>query len=426
MNNLISSGQDSRKYAGDGPGFFYGYIVIIAACLIMIMGWGTYYAFGVFLKPVLTEFGWTRAMTSGAFSLGMIVQGLIGIVMGGLTDRLGPRVVLTICGFLIGLGYILMSQIAAVWQIYLFLGLIVGSGMSGIIVPLLSVVARWFVARRGLMTGIVVAGIGIGVFIGPPVADWLIASYDWRASYFILGIVAFIVVVLVAQFLKREPGQIGQKPYGANKESGQVINTGTGRLTFREAVSTRQFWLVFTLFICCGICLFTIMVHIVSHATDLGIPAAGAARILAAIGLVSMVGKVVMGIATDRIGSKQVFIIGFILMIISLLWLLSIKDLLVFYLFAIVFGFAYGACFTAMPPLVAWLFGVRSLGLIFGVMNTGLDFGCAVGPILAGYIFDVAGSYRLAFLLCAALGVAGLILTILIKPLSINKSELMT
>jgi len=234
--------QEVRQSPGSEPKFFYGYIVVGAAFFTMVVIFGVYLAFGVFFKPVLTEFGWTRAMTSGAFSLSMVVHGLLGIVMGGLNDRFGPRIVMTLCGFLLGLGYLLMSQIGAVWQLYLFYGLIIGIGMGGSWVPLLSTVARWFATRRSMMTGIVVAGIGIGTLIVPPVANWLISTYDWRTSYIILGSIVLVVVVLAAQFLRRDPAQMGQVPYGGSRGGEQMLKVDTEGFSLREAVYTRQFY----------------------------------------------------------------------------------------------------------------------------------------------------------------------------------------
>ena len=115
--------------------FFYGYIVVIAALCIMVTVYGTRATFGVFFTPMVTEFGWSRALISGAFSLCMLMQGLATILMGGLNDRLGPRIVLTLCGFLLGLGFLLMSQVSTAWQLYLFYVVIIGIGMSGVLVP---------------------------------------------------------------------------------------------------------------------------------------------------------------------------------------------------------------------------------------------------------------------------------------------------
>lgn len=406
--------QEVRQPPEAEPQFFYGFIVVVAAFLIMVVMFGVYYTFGIFFKPVLTEFGWTRAMTSGAFSLSWIVSGLLAIVMGRLTDRFGPRLVMTLCGFFLGLGYLLVSQISAVWQLYLFYGMIIGIGMGGAFVPLMSTVARWFVKRRSMMTGIVLAGIGIGSLIAPPVASRLISTYDWRLSYIILGSIVFVVVILAAQLLRRDPTQVGQVPYGENEE--QRFKLETEAFSLKEAVCTKQFWLVSAMFFCLGFCGFAIMVHIVPHATDLGISAASAANILATIGGMSIVGRVVLGTAADRIGNRQAFIIGFILMSAALFWLAPATEAWKLYLFAAVFGFAYGGCAASESPLVAALFGLSSHGLIMGGVGLGFTSGAAIGSFLAGYIFDFAANYQVAFLVCAVTGVVGLILTTLLTP----------
>jgi len=380
----------------------------------MLVMFGVYYAFGVFFKPMLTEFGWTRATTSGAFSLSWIVSGLLAIVMGRLTDRFGPRLVMTLCGFFLGLGYLLVAQISAVWQLYLFYGVIIGIGMGGSFVPLMSTVARWFVKRRGMMTGIVVTGVGVGSLIAPPVASRLISTYDWRSSYIILGSTVLVVVVLAAQLLRRDPTQVRQVPYSENEEQG--FKPETEGFSLKEAVRTKQFWLVSAMLVCFGFCALAIMVHIVAHATELGISAASAANILATIGGMGIIGRVVLGTAADRIGNRQAFIIGFILMSAALFWLMPATEAWMLYLFAAVFGFGYGGCAASESPLVAELFGLSSHGLIMGVIALGFTSGAAIGPFLAGYVFDFAGSYQGAFLACAVTAVVGLILTALLTP----------
>ena len=313
-----------QKPSSAEPRFFYGYIVVAAALCIMLMIYGTRFAFGVFFKPVLTEFGWTRAMTSGAFSLSMVMEGLLGIIMGGLNDRLGPRVVLTLCGFLAGLGYLLMGQVNSVWQLYLFYGVIIGTGMSGVFVPLVSTVARWFIKRRSMMTGIVMSGVGMGALIAAPMANRLISTYDWRISYIILGSIVLVVVILAAQFLRRDPTQMGQAPYGESKEE-QRLKLGTEGFSLSEAAYTRQFWMVFIMLLCHGFCMFAISVHIVPHATDLGISATAAANILATTGGLAIIGRVLMGSAADRIGSRQALAIGYVLMSAALFWVVPAK-----------------------------------------------------------------------------------------------------
>jgi len=128
--------------------FFYGYIVVAASFFIIAIMWGTMYTFGVFFKPLLAELGGTRAVTSGAYSLCYLLSGFFGMIAGSLTDRFGPRLVITGCGLFLGLGYLLMSQASAIWQLYLFFGVIVGAGMGGSFVPLVSTLSRWFIKRR--------------------------------------------------------------------------------------------------------------------------------------------------------------------------------------------------------------------------------------------------------------------------------------
>jgi MFS family permease len=355
-------------------------------------------------------------MISGASSLSFILMGVLGIVMGGLTDRFGPRIVLTLCGFLLGLGFLLMYQVQAQWQLYLFYGVLVGIGMSGIWAPLLSLVARWFTRRRGLMTGIVISGGGFGALIGPPVITRLIAVYNWRLSYLLLGGMVLVVIVVAAQFLRRDPGDVGQLPYGEDEVKERVSELETGGFSLREAVYTAQFWVVFFMFFCYGMGIFSILVHIVPNAIGLGISPVSAANILASISGISIIGNFAMGRAIDKIGPRQAFIIGFIVLSAGLLWVMQAGEMWKLYLFALIFGLTHGGAATAQAPLVARLFGLKSHGSIFGIAILGFTLGGASGPVVTGYIFDLTGSYQLAFLVCAVIGIVGLVLAAVLKP----------
>ena len=400
---------------------FYGYFIVAAAFFMMVIVWAVFYAFGVFFKPILNEFGWTRAVTSGAFSVCSIIMGLLGIVMGGLNDKFGPRIVMSISGLLLGIGYLLMSQLDALWQLYLFYGVILGIGMGGSFVPLMTTVARWFVRRRGIMTGIVTAGIGIGALIGPPVVNRLISNYGWRVSYLILGIIVLTVIVLSAQLLKGNPSQVGQVADGGKQRVKEGLDSETEELSFEEAFRTRSFWVFFAMIFCCGFCVFAIMVHIAAHAAELGIPPARGANILATIGGLSIIGKIFLGKAVDVIGSRNVFIIGLTLMVVALLWLVFAKMAWMLYAFAGFFGFAYGGCVAAESPMVAELFGLNAHGLILGIIAFGFTVGGSFGPLLTGYIFDIISGYQLAFLGCAVFSILGLILTAVLKPARVDR-----
>jgi len=404
------------KFNKNEPRFFYGYIVVIAAFFIMVVSWATYNSFGIFFNALLEEFSWNRAVTSGAFSLSMFIFGVLGIIAGALNDRFGPRVVLTFCGILLGLGYLLMSQISAIWQLYLFWGVIIGIGMSGVWVPLLSTVAKWFVKRRTLMTGIVIAGLGVGGLIGPPVISRLIATYGWFLSCIVLGIAVLLFVIIATQFLRRGPNQMRQLPDGETEGNYQATKSVTNSFSFKEAVKTTQFWIVFGMFFCFGFGSFSIVVHIVQHAIDLKIPPVSAANILAARGAMVILGNYILGAFADRIGNRQIFIIGFVVMSAALLWLPLAEKEWMLYLFIVFFGFVSGGMGASESPLTAWLFGINSHGLIYGVVHVGFAIGAAAGPLVTGYIFELTGSYQSAFLTCAALGVIGLISAVILRP----------
>lgn len=272
------------------PRFFYGYVVVVAAFIIQMAMFGPRSSFGVYFKPLITEFGWTRALLSGAFSISSIVQGLSGIVMGHFNDRFGPRVVITLCGFFTGLGYLLMSQTNTAWQLYLFYAVLVGIGMGGFFVSLLSTVARWFVKRRSVMTGIALAGGGTGGLIVPPLVNWLISARGWRTSYIIMGALVLVIIVLVAQFLRRDPAKMGLAPYGGNQGGEKEVHLDTEGLSLKEAVFTWQFWTAVVILFCMGFCMITMMVHIAPYATDIGISAATAANLLAVTAVLHVTG----------------------------------------------------------------------------------------------------------------------------------------
>jgi len=320
------------------------------------------------------------------------------------------------CGLLLGLGYLLMPRIGAIWQLYLFYGVIIGMGMSGGVTPSLSSVARWFVKRRGLMTGITIAGIGTGTLITPPIANWLISTYSWRTSFTIIGIAVLVLIVGLAQLLIRDPGRKGLLPYGASAAMGEKSSLDTRGLSLQEAIRTRQFWTLFVIYVCGGFFIQTIIVHIVIYATGLGISAASAAVVLAIVGGGNIAGRLTAGAAADRLGNKLTITAALILMAVVFLWLQVAEEVWMLYLFAAIFGLAHGGILCMMSPLPAELFGLRSHGVLLGIIMFASTIGGAIGPIVAGRIFDITSSYQVAFIICDVVAVAAIILAISIKP----------
>jgi len=396
------------------PKFFYGYIIVIAGFLIMMIAFGTQYSFGVFFKPILNEFGWTRAETSGPYSLYMITYGVFCVVTGRLCDRFGPRLVVTFSGLISGLGYVLMSQISALWQLYIVYGIMAALGTSTYI-PLASTIARWFGKRRGLMTGIATSGVGLGIAIVPVISTRLILSYDWRTAVLIVGGATIALIMLMAQFLRREPQKEGPAQ-GSNGKLESNSPISAGGLSMLEAIRTRQLWIICISFLFSGIFFQSAMVHIVPHVTDLGISKTTAASVLAVIGILGTVGRIGMGFTADRIGNKAMLIISFAVISAAFWELLVAKELWMFYLFAVLFGFFSGLG-ALITPVAAEYFGLKAVGAIAGMVVFAWAIGGAVGPTLSGYIFDVSNSYSVAFVLSAILSLTAVIILFQLKPI---------
>ncbi len=399
------------------PGVFYGYIVVAAIFVFMLIMWGMSNTFGVFFESWLSEFGWTRALTAGAFSLFNILTGLSGLMVARLTDVVNPRKTATACALLLGLGYVLISQVHTAWQLYLFFGVLIGMGM-GAYISMLSLVTRWFEKGRGLMTGIVLSGMGLGKMMMPPIAAWLMAIYQWRIVFIILGIITLLVTVVAAQFLKRSPGRTEPLQHNEHEANRKTLAPQNNTISLRQAFQTGQFWQVCALYFSMLFCVVAISVHIVIHATGQGFSTPEAVNSLAIIGLTTIVGMIVMGITADKIGNRSAMAIGFALIAIPLLLLLVSHELWMLYLFAALFGFGHGGVMTLLPPTVAELFGLKSHGVILGATAVVGSIGAATGPVVAGFIFDITNSYSIAFLICAAIAAACFILTLLLRPIT--------
>ena len=403
--------------------FHYSYVIAASCFSIQAVGIGTYFSYGVLFNPLISEFGWSRASIAGASSMAFLLMGLLGMGIGRLNDMIGPRKLMTVTGIFFGLGYLLMSRLETVWQLYLFFGIIFGIGLSSIDVIALTTIARWFVRKRGVVTGMVKVGTGAGQMTIPFVVNLLIIAYGWRQTCVLVGGAVLIILAGIAQLMRRDPGMMGLLPDGDEAGSIEESVLEAEGLSLGEAVRTRQFWTICAAFLSVVFCLMLVMVHIVPFSIDIQVSPTKAAGVLSTIGGVSMAGRFLSGITIDRLGSRRVMIFSFFLLIAGLLWLLLAKALWMIYLFAAIYGLAHGAFFTTLSPIVAEFFGIKAHGALFGIAMFCGTFGGAVGPFLAGYIFDVTGAYNLAIWICILMSALGFVLISLLKPIATVEKE---
>jgi MFS family permease len=400
----------------------YGYVIVLFSFFIQAIGLSLIFSFGLFFNPIQNEFGWNRATISMASTLNAFVSGLSSVIAGIANDHFGPRVVMTVYGIFFGIGYFMISRVTEPWHLYLSYGVAVGIGQSAINAVLLPTVARWFDRNRGLMTGLVKAGAGTGIFVMPFIVIALIQGTQWRHAAMVLGIASGVIMVVASQFLQGSP--IRRVAVAVNKTESRKENLSqndTG-LTLRQALATKQFWLLCLVFAALMYTFQTVQLHVVPYARDAGFNAASAALVVSIIGIVSIVGRIAFGIIGDRWGNKLGFILCSSILVVAIVWLQLSHGLPMLYMFAVLYGMFHGSYTVLTAPTVAGLFGTRNVGSIFGATQLcGIAVG-SLGGVLTGYFYDKLGSYTAAFFVCIALAVLALAVMFLIRP--VTKSHL--
>ena len=386
------------------------YLIVFGACLTQFTVIGWVVSYGLFFKTFETEFGWSRTLLSGGFSLAFLVMGLLAAFGGQLSDRYGPRLVLAFTGTMCGLGFILLSQMNHAWQLLLVFGLFIGTGMSTHDVVTLSTIARWFKNRRGVMTGIVKVGTAAGQFTIPPIAAVLLITYGWRSTFMIMGFAAIILLLFAAWAIKAP----------STKTSTNTSDTMSG-YSFAQARRTPIFWIICAIEFLFLPSLATIPLHIVVHGMDLGMTTTVAAALVSTMAASSVLARLAVGSFFDRVGGKVTIILCLVPLLGSLLALLAIDTPNPLFPVMIVYGFAHGGLFTVMSPTIAEYFGLKAHGTLFGSIIFFGTISAATAPILAGYIFDTTGSYSMMFRILIVMASLGLILTLILPRKSLKK-----
>jgi len=395
------------------PRIFYGYWIVVATffCLFITSGCG-YFAFSLFVKPLQGDLGWGRGDITIAWTIYLLISGTTSPFVGRLISRYPARWVIATGAIITGLGFIWLSLISQLWAFYLAYAIIgVGMATTGH-VPSSTIVSNWFQKRRGTAVGIMSAGIGAGGFaLSPLIGGFLIPNLGWRIAYLAMAILAMVLVIPLATLvIKSRPADKGLYPDGepapAMADSTENQLSDTKGLTLKTAIATAAFWLIAISFLVGNFSQTGILQTQVPHLADIGFPVALAAGALGAVGFGSTIGKFVFGWLCDRISPKYAWSIGLTLQAGSLLILMSVKPitpLAIIWLYAVLMGLSAGAWLPTMSLLVSTSFGLRAYGTIFGATSFFQSIGVATGPLMMGYMFDIMGDYRLAYIIILAL-----------------------
>jgi len=381
----------------------YGWIIVFTATFILMVYAVSMYSRGIFLIPLAEWFNWSRGDVSGAYSLSMVVTGLLAFISGRLTDRFGPRIVITFLGLLVGGGLLLMSTVSSIVHVYLIWVLMIGVGGSCSFTPITSTLPKWFAKRRGLVIGITFAGVSLGGIIWPPVVERLIANIGWQSTYIVVGLITLVVVTALAQLMRQSPQKLGLKPYGEEEKlesTPQILGQTARGLSFTQAFKTAPYRLIGLIRFCSMFVFQLVSVHIFPHAVDVGLSEIAAAIIISITSISGTVSRLLTGFVADRIGHRLTLFLSTVVLTLSLIVLVFAKELWHFYVFALLFGLAWGGTGVVQITLIAEFFGFRSLGTIIGSLEFLLTTGGAIGVSMAGIIFDATGSYAIPFLIC--------------------------
>jgi MFS transporter, OFA family, oxalate/formate antiporter len=381
---------------------FYGWVVVASAFAVTFVGFGSAYSFSAFIDALQRDFGASRGSVSLVFSLAGFFYFGLGIVSGPLADRWGARPIAVFGMVLTGAGLAVAGFAGSLEAIYLAYGIGVGIGVGCAYVPVVGAVQRWFVRRRGFASGLAVSGIGVGTLVVPPLASLLIAVFGWRQAYLVLGLAAAVVGGGCALLIENDPRGRGLAPDG-DPEPAEARQPQASGMSVREAVRSRPFITLYAACLICSFGVFVPFVHLVPFALDQHIPPSSAVLLLAMIGVGSTAGRFFLGGFADRMGRLSSLVAMFAGMAVALaVWAVS-SSFWPLAAFAFLYGLFYGGWVAVLPAVVMDLFGGRHVGSLIGILYTSVAFGTLIGPVAAGFAFDVSHSYMLPILV----GIAG-------------------
>lgn len=409
------------------PKVFYGWIVDGASAVALLSAGGAYYGFGVFVKPLQAEFGWSHSLISVVQTVFYMAYGLSLYLSGKLSDRYGPRPLFAAGSLLLALGFGFSSRVDSVAQL-IALYVVAGLGTGTTWTTAVGTVQRWFVAKRGLAVAVCSSGVGLGTLVFSPLLGLWISQYGWRTTYIIFGLSAAGLLASSIWFMAAKPEDKGLRPYGApagpnpGASEAAALRPHPAPGTWRT-IRSYNFIVLSLSYFFSVVPISLIAVHFVPHAVESGMGTAAAASAMGFIGAMSVPGRIAGGVTADRLGWKRAMALFCFLGSGTLVWLTFSSNAWMFFLFAVLFGFSHGTRVPLLPGLAAQMFGTRSVGEIAGLI-TGLGVGLGgLGALLAGFIVDATGSYAIAFGVASASFVIAAVLAAMLRPPETETAE---
>ena len=386
----------------------YGWVIVAAGALMTCVALGAMFSLAVFLEPLATATGWSRAGISSAMTLNFLVMGLGAFGWGVASDRFGTRIVVVLGALLLGLALLLASRAASLLQFQLTYGILVGLAASAFFAPMIAATTAWFEDNRSLAVSLVSAGMGVAPMTISPLARWLISTYDWRTAMLTIAIVAWSLLLPAALLVRRPPAATLLQ---------SAPSEGASAVSAIEALRSPQFLVLgLTFFACCAAHSGPIF-HMVSYAIFCGVPAMAAVSIYSLEGLAGLGGRLLLGVLADRLGAKPVLIAGLLVQALAIASYAFVSQLGEFYVLAVLFGTAYGGVMPLYAVLAREYFGQHLMGTVFGAATMLSSIGMAFGPLAGGWVFDTFATYNWLFIGSFAVGLGAAAIALAFPPL---------
>lgn len=378
----------------------YRWVMVGVGAVMTCVALGVMFSLAVFLDPVTTDTGWSRAGISSAMTLNFLVMGLGGFGWGAASDRFGTRPVVLIGAVLLGLSLVLTSRVQSLLEFQLTYGILVGLAASAFFAPMIAAVTGWFETNRSLAVSLVSAGMGVAPMTISPFARWLTTAYDWRTAMLVIGIGAWVLVIPAALAVRRPPAS-------APRDAAAARPADSGMSVVQAFRSPQFLVLALTFFACCAAHSGPIF-HMVSYAIVCGIGPMAAVSIYSVEGLAGLGGRLLFGVLGDRLGAKRMLVIGLAVQALVIGAYVFVRELHEFYTLAVIFGATYGGVMPLYAVIAREYFGQAVMGTVFGAATMVSAIGMAFGPVAGGWLFDVFQGYAWLFIGSAAVGLGAL------------------
>lgn len=399
---------------------FYGWYIVGASLILIILDGLLLYSFGIFLPSLNDKFSLSEAGGSSIYALRSFVLAFSLAISGRLVDKYDPRIIIFSGGLICAVGLLLSGFADTKLELFLYFGVLIGIGDGVLYITCVTLISRWFIKKRSLAIGIITTGVPLSGLFVPPLTTWLIINNGISIAFFCLSAFMFIAI-FASLLLRKSPSDKNLKPYGAedissDPQNSNLTSDNNQDWKAKEAIKTPVFWLLYVMWLFGFLTFLIIITHLFNYEIHVGIPELLASGAPAAIGLGSIVGRIVLsGILTERIRSERVLLICFFVQGSSILILLLTNDIQYYYLFGLLFGFFYSGWVPIFPMLLGDFYGLKALGSIYGFFGTSFSVAAISGPILAGYLFDRTGSYFYPFLIAIIFCYFAAFLTFFIK-----------